>query len=101
VAKKPARRIRKKINLAKQDLKRLERHHVIPVSRGGQLVGSNVIYVQRRYHRSWHHLFSNLTPAEAILHILRQWNVGSIIDELTIASVIRMIGGRICEQEKE
>lgn len=93
--------MRKRKNLALRNDKVLERHHVIPKSRGGAMTDNNILMVQRRYHRSWHHLFSNLTPAEAILHILRYWNIGSVIDELTITSVIRMCGGRIYGEETE
>lgn len=78
--------------------KTLVRHHYLPVSRFGK--GAFII-VRHNQHVHWHALFGNLTPAEAILHILRYWNIGSIIDELTIASIVRMCGGRICEQEAE
>lgn len=93
--------MRKKASPAFRSGKSLEKHHVIPKSRGGAIVGKNVIIIQRRFHQSWHHLFSNLTPAEAILHILRNWNVGSIVDELTIESIIRMVGGRKYGSEVE
>jgi hypothetical protein len=94
------RSVRRAKNQVLRNNKVYEKHHIIPKSRGGPVTNSNIILVQRRYHQSWHHLFGNLTPAEAILHILRFWNIGSVIDELTIETIVRMCGGKTHGAEK-
>lgn len=45
------------------------RHHVIPESRGGENGVENIKIIPRKFHSTWHDLFGNLTPLEAIQFI--------------------------------
>jgi hypothetical protein len=42
---------------------RYDRHHVVPVSRGGGS-GSNIVVLPARWHAVWHAMFVNMTVAE-------------------------------------
>lgn len=43
---------------------KLTRHHIIPRSRGGRNLESNLAYIPEREHRFYHALFENRTPEE-------------------------------------
>jgi len=45
------------------------RHHVIPESRGGGSNKGNIKILPKKFHDTWHNLFGNLTPLEAIRFI--------------------------------
>ena len=49
------------------------RHHVVPVSRGGTAEKGNIIKKPIRMHDAYHLLFGNATPEEAIAIILTEW----------------------------
>ena len=46
-------------------------HHVIPSSRGGKHTCS----IPDNFHKSWHHIFSNLTPEEICLFVRKLQNL--------------------------
>jgi hypothetical protein len=48
-------------------------HHILPSSRGGSNDKKNIVKVEDRYHRSYHHLFSNMTPDEVIKFLVEEW----------------------------
>lgn len=57
---------------------RLNRHHIIPVSRCKEFginpdFPGNVTLIKRNRHKAWHTLFGNATPDEAIEIIRRDW----------------------------
>lgn len=54
-------------------MKRRTKHHLLPRSRGGGNEASNIKEVGEAQHRAWHLLFQNMTPYEAIKHILDEW----------------------------
>lgn len=45
--------------------RRMDRHHVIPKSRGGGS-GDNLLPIPRFFHETYHALFGNLTPCEVV-----------------------------------
>jgi hypothetical protein len=63
-------------------------HHIIPVSRSanGRIPKdkSNVLKVDARAHESWHLLFGNATPSDAILIIRKFWSASSPDEDLSI-----------------
>lgn len=56
-------------DLKKRNGRKMTKHHVIPRSRDGKELESNVVKIPDRYHVAWHIFFGNLTPKEAILFI--------------------------------
>lgn len=44
----------------------LDKHHIDPVSRGGEKNKKNIVHVPIEKHRTYHRLFGNLTPEEII-----------------------------------
>jgi hypothetical protein len=46
-------------------------HHIIPRSRGGKIVKT----VPADYHKAYHKLFENLTPAEILEYLKQVWFV--------------------------
>lgn len=46
--------------------RRRNKHHLIPKSRGGADIPSNIILIDIDKHRCWHTLFGNLTLGEVI-----------------------------------
>lgn len=46
-------------------------HHLKPRSRGGQDIGSNLLWLDEYRHSAWHLLFKNLTIDEIIALLLR------------------------------
>jgi hypothetical protein len=51
--------------------KYLDKHHVIPRSRGGDSSLENICYVGKREHELYHTLFSNKTPPEIVEYMVR------------------------------
>jgi hypothetical protein len=50
-------------------------HHILPSSRGGSDDNQNIAKVPDKKHRSYHHLFFNLTPDEIIKELVENyWN---------------------------
>lgn len=47
------------------DGRRMDRHHIIPKSRDGE-AGRNLLLIPRFFHETYHSIFGNLTPNEAI-----------------------------------
>ena len=43
-----------------------DEHHLIPGSRGGQTIGSNLLKLDAYRHSAWHLLFGNKTLSEII-----------------------------------
>lgn len=43
---------------------KITKHHIIPRSRGGKNLESNICYVPSREHNLYHQLFENKTPIE-------------------------------------
>ena len=52
-----------------EHLRALEKHHIIPTSKGGKDVEDNIAYIRRIDHRLYHALFYNRTPEEIILYL--------------------------------
>ena len=51
------------------------KHHIIPRSRYGGNEDYNICMVEERKHRLYHELFSNLTPAEIVEYLIKEfWN---------------------------
>lgn len=46
------------------------KHHLTPRSRGGSNHPDNVHLWDEEYHADWHRVFSNMTPAEQIAHVV-------------------------------
>jgi len=57
----------------KPKINRLEKHHIIPRSRGGNSYGDNVIYITAREHRAYHILFGNMRPEEIIPYLKKYY----------------------------
>ena len=52
----------------------LVKHHIIPRSRGGENTPTNIAFVRRVKHISFHILFANKTPEEIIEYLVyRFW----------------------------
>ena len=58
-----------------KSLEKLTKHHITPSSRGGRTSKRNIAMVEDRKHRTYHELFSNMTPPE-IVHdlVTNYWN---------------------------
>lgn len=46
------------------------RQHLVPRSRGGSNHPDNVPMWDEEYHADWHKVFSNMTPAEQLAHVV-------------------------------
>jgi len=69
--KKETRRIEKK----RMKGKHINKHHIIPRSRGGEDEAKNLAYVDMFKHRDYHKLFDNKTPDEIINYLVDEfWN---------------------------
>ena len=59
----------------KKKSSKLERHHIVPSSRGGTLLKENIKYVRSREHGLYHDLFENKRPDEIIDYLVTDfWN---------------------------
>jgi 5-methylcytosine-specific restriction endonuclease McrA len=55
--------------------RKLTRHHIIPRSRGGRTLESNIAYVPAKEHEAYHTLFINRTPYEIMDYLNNKfWN---------------------------
>ncbi|MFW6173694.1 MAG: hypothetical protein ACOC5T_08115 [Elusimicrobiota bacterium] len=54
-------------------------HHVIPKSRGGKHTCS----IPKNFHKSWHHIFENLTPKEICIFVRKLQNLMMSRNEIT------------------
>ena len=53
----------------------LNRHHILPSSRGGKMNDENIAIIDLYIHRNYHTLFSNKTPDEIINYLIDYfWN---------------------------
>jgi len=55
------------------DKKSRERHHRLPVSRGGTGVPKNISFVRKDYHRAWHLLVGNMNAKEVAKMLSDVW----------------------------
>lgn len=62
-------RQQRRVRERRERLRQLEKHHIIPLTKGGIDVPENVAYVRRIDHRLYHYLFSNRTPEEIIMYL--------------------------------
>ncbi len=53
--------------------RKLTRHHIIPVSRGGKTLENNLSYVPKKPHEYYHNLFINKTPDEIIEYLVNNF----------------------------
>lgn len=53
--------------------KELTDHHILPQSRKGKDNPKNIKLVPDNFHKSYHHLFCNLTPDEIIEYLQKVW----------------------------
>lgn len=60
-------------------------HHLIPRSRGGETKPGNLMVVPERIHQSWHYVFRNMTPEEAIVYIAAHWAPAGYLKLLKIS----------------
>jgi len=51
----------------------LTKHHIIPSSRGGKSLESNICMVPRYKHEQYHILFGNRVPEEIIDYLVRDF----------------------------
>lgn len=56
------------------------RHHMIPRSRGGKTVDSNLLEVPERVHQCLHYIFTNMLPEEMVSYILAHWSPHGYFD---------------------
>ena len=49
------------------------KHHIIPTSRGGKNLESNISYVPNQQHEAYHHLFINRNPDEIIDYLVNDF----------------------------
>ena len=52
----------------------IDRHHILPSSRGGSGKAFNRIRVQKKRHKAYHIIFENLTPDEVMELIFKIYN---------------------------
>lgn len=50
-----------------------EKHHIIPISRGGRKNLENTVEVLTKEHRLYHQLFSNKKPREIIQYLVEEF----------------------------
>ena len=61
----------------------LNRHHILPSSRGGSYT-DNIVLLPSAWHAMWHQLFANMTVAEvheyidAVMQPNRKWTRGDL-----------------------
>ena len=48
----------------------IQRHHILPRSRGGKTKGNNIAKVRKTPHEKYHALFGNRTPPEIIKYLV-------------------------------
>ena len=64
-----------KRNKQKKRPRRASRHHITPVSRGGDSSLENIAKTQKKPHQFYHALFSNKIPEEIIEYLVNDfWN---------------------------
>ena len=63
------RRKKIKTKMKPKNPERLNRHHVIPSSRGGMSDQRNIVLIEASKHQRYHNLFANLTPVEIIYYL--------------------------------
>ena len=66
--------------------KHLNRHHVLPSSKGGTNNPNNIAIVDIEKHREFHRLFANKTPEETIEYLVEYFwkgNWGFVVEALT------------------
>ena len=56
--------------MSRGDLK-ITRHHILPVSRQGKTIRSNILRLKAYKHRVWHLVFKNKTLEEVIMLLIR------------------------------
>lgn len=60
--------------LRRYQMKNMDKHHIIPSSRGGR-GGANLARVNKHKHAIYHMLFCNMTPDEIIVYLVEKfWN---------------------------
>jgi len=66
------------------------RHHIVPKSRHGGWEKSNIAHLNTKEHQNYHTLFSNLTPDEIIIYLVKHfWNG----QEFWVEKALDEIGG--------
>lgn len=55
----------------KRNKRKRNGHHLIPKSRGGQKIQSNILLIDIKRHNAWHALWGNRTLDEVIELLLR------------------------------
>jgi hypothetical protein len=53
--------------------RQMDKHHLIPRSRGGTNHPHNLRIVEQAHHRAWHLLFGNMLPDEVASAITDNW----------------------------
>ena len=64
--KRKLRKEKRRIDKKRSKGKNINKHHIIPRSRGGADDAKNLAYVDMFKHRDYHKLFDNKTPEEII-----------------------------------
>ena len=59
--------------MSKKSKNKRTRHHIIPTSRGGKNLESNLAWVPRIQHQKYHSLFGNRNPDEIINYLVKDF----------------------------
>jgi hypothetical protein len=62
-------------------MKKTNKHHITPRSKGGSSKPHNIVHVDPRKHEVYHQLFSNLTPLE----------INQLLNELFPPGIVNVI----------
>jgi len=63
------------IKMKKKKTNKITKHHIVPTSRKGKNLESNLCNVPGRQHEIYHNLFTNRTPDEIIDYLVQDfWN---------------------------
>ena len=70
---KMARKGKNKDKSRKTKVIKLNKHHILPSSRGGTNALENLALIQEEKHQAYHYLFENKTPDEIINDLVRNY----------------------------
>ena len=64
------------IKMKKKKTNKITKHHIVPTSRKGKNLESNLCNVPGRQHEMYHNLFTNRTPDEIIDYLVQDFWAG-------------------------